>query len=333
MPAVAPEVAAYLAEVRTALADLPPQARDELLEDLPEHLAEVAAEGGGSLVERLGPPAAYAAELRQTAGLGGVSAPATETTRERMAAVSVEARRRLRQADVKVGPMLGYATASDFLRLLVPAWWVLRGYLAAMLFAYLLDNSGQRLGLLPRLGGSGLVALLVLAAFVLGSIWLGRRQSRLRQWPRRGVATGTALVVLFAVVGFVNADSVTRWQGDLSPDDIAPVYENPAPPFDDIFVYDEQGRLLKNVRLFDQDGWPISVGSEFCADGSPVGTGGTPAVGPDGTLQGPRNAYPRCPGQAPYTFGGSPGPAGATPSAGPPATPTPSPPSPSPTPS
>lgn len=62
------EVADYVAQVRSALADLPAATRDELLEDLTEHLTEVAAEGQGSLAERLGPPAAYAAALRSAAG-------------------------------------------------------------------------------------------------------------------------------------------------------------------------------------------------------------------------------------------------------------------------
>ncbi|MEE3919703.1 hypothetical protein V2I01_19575 [Micromonospora sp. BRA006-A] len=39
------EITDYVDRVRAALADLPPAVRDELTEDLPEHLAEVAAEG------------------------------------------------------------------------------------------------------------------------------------------------------------------------------------------------------------------------------------------------------------------------------------------------
>ncbi|WP_425487277.1 HAAS signaling domain-containing protein, partial [Micromonospora maritima] len=62
------EITDYVDRVRAALADLPPSVRDELTEDLPEHLAEVAAEGDGALVDRLGPPEAYAAELRTVAG-------------------------------------------------------------------------------------------------------------------------------------------------------------------------------------------------------------------------------------------------------------------------
>ncbi|WP_433793465.1 HAAS signaling domain-containing protein [Actinoplanes sp. CA-252034] len=69
------EIAVYVEGVREALAGLPAATRDELLEDLPEHLAEVLAEGGGSLYERLGPPAAYAAELSATAGFTASTPP------------------------------------------------------------------------------------------------------------------------------------------------------------------------------------------------------------------------------------------------------------------
>src|SRR4051794_26361568 len=64
-----PEVDAYCAAVRDALHDLPDDAREELLDDLADHLNEVFAESEGSLLERLGEPVAYADELRVAAGL------------------------------------------------------------------------------------------------------------------------------------------------------------------------------------------------------------------------------------------------------------------------
>ncbi|MBO0685158.1 MAG: DUF1700 domain-containing protein, partial [Candidatus Dormibacteraeota bacterium] len=49
--------------LREALAAVPASDRQPMLEDLEEHLAEVAAESARPLTERLGDPAAYAAEL------------------------------------------------------------------------------------------------------------------------------------------------------------------------------------------------------------------------------------------------------------------------------
>ena len=67
------DVRDYLAAVMRELADLPPAERDDLLDDLDDHLHEVLAEGEGSLEQRLGPPAMYAAELRTSAGLASAA--------------------------------------------------------------------------------------------------------------------------------------------------------------------------------------------------------------------------------------------------------------------
>ncbi|MBB5788296.1 HAAS signaling domain-containing protein [Jiangella mangrovi] len=69
-----PAVATYVAAVRDELGDLPPDELAEITEDVRDHLDHVAAEYGddvtvGTLIDRLGAPAAYAAELRSAAGL------------------------------------------------------------------------------------------------------------------------------------------------------------------------------------------------------------------------------------------------------------------------
>ena len=63
------EVLRYAAGVRAELADLTPAQRDDLFEDLEDHLSEVAAELDEPLQSRLGPPEIYAAELRASAGI------------------------------------------------------------------------------------------------------------------------------------------------------------------------------------------------------------------------------------------------------------------------
>ena len=116
------DVSAYVEAVRAALADLPAATRDELLEDLPEHLAEVQDEDTGSLADRLGTPEAYAAELRATADLAAPDEPEDRYAEWRDTVLS-----RLRAADTWIGPSIGYERASEFFILLRPAWWVLRG--------------------------------------------------------------------------------------------------------------------------------------------------------------------------------------------------------------
>jgi hypothetical protein len=254
------EINLYVFAVRAALGDLPESLRDELLEDLPEHLAEVVADGDGSLVDRLGSPEAYAADLRITAGfVGGFPDPPTRINQLRE--VRNLALVRLGEADVRLGPLFGAAKASDFLVQLRPAWWVLRGYLLAMVLAWMLDDSGQPIGLLPRIGGSEAVALLLLAAGVLGSIWFGRRSVPLSKWPQRALYAGSVVLVLVALAGFSEADSSRR---DANYTDVN--YDNPYGNVEDLFVYDEQGRLITNARIFDQNGAPLRLGNSYCMD-------------------------------------------------------------------
>ncbi|MGA5301427.1 HAAS signaling domain-containing protein [Nucisporomicrobium flavum] len=290
------EITAYVFAVRAALGDLPEAQRDELLEDLTEHLTEVMADGEGSLIDRLGSPEAYAAELRGTAPfVGGFpdpprsANPFAELREQFVPQLREHVYPLLRVVDERLGKLLGYPRARDFFVLLRPAWWVVRGYLAAMVVAVMLDGTGQPIGLLPRIGGSDVVALLLLGAAVLGSIWLGRRSLRLRWWPRLALYLGSFVLVMVALTGFVEADSSTRdsYYSDVN-------YDNPYSGVEDVFVYDEQGRLIDNARLFDQNGEPIHLGSAYCYDEY-------------GNLleESDAGVYPYCPEKAPFRMPGA----------------------------
>ncbi|MFV2009146.1 MULTISPECIES: HAAS signaling domain-containing protein [unclassified Micromonospora] len=253
------EITHYVEQVRSALADLPDQVRGELLEDLPEHLAEVLAEGDGTLVDRLGDPTEYAAELRTSAAL---DAPAATPGVGHRAAVAWQATRdRLGRIDRRIGPVLGYGTASEFLRSLRPSWWVLRGYLAATLFAYL--AAGELVGPLPAPGGSIAAGVLVLTGMTIGSVWLGRRGQRLSRWPRRATVVASALVVLCsaAFVLFPPAEEgpVVVMESNGGAAYLSPPLPSSASPLD-VYVYDSQGRLIEGARLFDENGEPILLG-------------------------------------------------------------------------
>lgn len=287
------EIARYVAQVRQALADLPPEARDDLLEELPEHLAEVAAETDGPLADRLGPPEAYAAELR---GAAGVRPPVTgRNLDQKIAAAVAAARGRLRTVDARTGPLIGYDRASDYLRLLRPVWWVVRGYLVAMLITAVLD--GPSFGLMPRIGGSTLAALLLLAAAVLGSIWLGRRSDRFGPKPRLALH-GTALVlVLFGLFAVVELDRGAR-SGNYNYES---TYHDPYSSIQDVYVYDGAGRLIEGARLFDQNGQPIRLGYQDCPEPEPTWTG-EPELMPEIVRTPPGETYPYCPHRAPFRF-------------------------------
>jgi HAAS domain-containing protein len=308
------EIGTYMAGVRAALTGLPEATRAELLEDLPEHLAEVQAEGTGTLVERLGTPEAYAAELLATAGfVGGFPDPprpaaspwaTTDEVRENFREMFGGALTQLRRADVKAGPLIGYAKVSDFLVLLRPAWWVLRGYLGAMAVAFILNDDSGGMGLLPRIGGSDIIALVLLAGGIIVSIVLGKRPGPQKTWGKWALWSGTTLLVLFAWSGFLTADSNNRHPGY---NDVGSYDTNPYSNVQDVYVYDSQSNLVQNARLYDQDGSPIQLGNSDCTD---------PDTGE--WHQSHTIGYPRCPANAPFVVPTPSGSAGSSagPSAG-----------------
>jgi hypothetical protein len=64
-PSAATRAEAYVARVEAALSDLPPEQRSRLTHDLAAHLTE-PADSGVPLIDELGTPQEYAAELRST---------------------------------------------------------------------------------------------------------------------------------------------------------------------------------------------------------------------------------------------------------------------------
>ena len=242
--------------VRAALADLPEATRDELLEDLPEHLAEVLADGDGSLVERLGTP-------------GGV---------RRRAAGQRRLRRRLpRPAAARAPPRRAARTTLQRLRVDDAGRPALR------------VRAGQRV---PGAAAPGLVGAARLPGGD-GARLDARRQRpaarpaapHRRQRGRRPAAAGRARAGLDLVRPPLAAPSSgpgarstpARWcscwwrsaasNADSSARgaDYSDVnYDNPYSNVEDLFVYDEQGRLVDHARIFDQDGQPIRLGNEYC---------------------------------------------------------------------
>lgn len=117
------EISRYGAAVRHALRDLPAAAREDVTKDLDAHLEEVADEGGGgpTLIERLGQPEQYAVELRSSAGL-----PALAPTRTVVPS-------RTSRLMARVADDMTY-TSTTLRPAVPPAWWFVRGVLAAVAF-------------------------------------------------------------------------------------------------------------------------------------------------------------------------------------------------------
>ena len=273
--ALSAEVVQYAAAVRAALADVPPERSEELLDDLEGHLAEVASDGAGSLVSRLGPPDAYAAELRTAAGLP--AGPAAEPERV-PAVVQLVARLRAWEPTRQV---------EAFLPELRPAWWVLRAW-AAVTAVDVVFVGGTAFPL-PTLG-LGPIGFGVTVAAIVWSVRLGLRARAAGRDPGRVAVllnAGLAVLTLVAVVGLADRRDVASadpvWYGTPAPSTL--VHED-GTPISNILPYSSTGEPLTGVLLYDQDGRPI----DDLADSTPAGEAVETA---DGAPVQPGNAYPQ----------------------------------------
>lgn len=246
----------YARAVRDALSDHPD--REELLEDLDDHLAEIAAESDQPLDERLGPPEAYAEELAAAYG-------------ERPRRGRTSLRGRLAGAHARLMAQAPYRALAGFLPELRPGWWVLRGYLLAMLLLVIAGDGG----LVP----GDIAGWVVAAALVLVSVWFGRRTADGRSASRLMataalVANGLAVVTLVAQIDAAESASGRTqvatarpevWMRNTSGDGVY-----------NIRPYAKDGTPLTDVYLYDQDGNPLITRPEtygFAVDrscGEPV---------------------------------------------------------------
>jgi hypothetical protein len=277
-----PEVAAYARQVREALADVPAARLEELLEDLEEHLVEVASETPGPLDERLGSPAAYAAELRRAAGLP--DAPAVEPELDGW-------RWDLQRYRERWGGHSAVVAVRGFLPELRPAWWVVRGWAAvAAVEAVFLGQVGIPL---PTLG-LGPVGWVVTGAAIAWSVRTGLR-ARAAGTPLTHASgflnVGLALCALVAVIGLASQRTGTEhYPAEVSygTDPSAPttLTHEDGTPITNIVPYGPDGTPLTGVLLYDQDGRPIDNLSDWTGDGT--------TVEPQDTVPAqPANAYPQ----------------------------------------
>ncbi|MEU0879133.1 hypothetical protein ABZ345_11085 [Lentzea sp. NPDC005914] len=307
----------YLAGMRAALDDLPPGEVAEIMEDVSAHVAELSTElaENETLEQRLGSPEQYAQELRQAAGYPPRTERLPVTTkkglfsRPRAAAwglviatgitllAGVAA---LREPAVLLLPgvilVLSLALVHDrgptqaeimalpetirikqwltpetgtpaeraltYLRSLQPAWWLARAGLLGL---------GAVL-----LAGRDILGFLFIAGIAVLSVFAGPRAKIDRRWLWFSLpASALAVGLLFQVID-VTANNLAYNNRSSAYESVPNVrsYEN-------IYAYDENGKLLTNVLLYDEDGNPIN-GRPF------YGCGGS---GPEPMI--PVNRYPR----------------------------------------
>ncbi|AQZ68709.1 Proline-rich protein [[Actinomadura] parvosata subsp. kistnae] len=237
----------YAQAVRDALADHPE--REELLEDLDDHLAEIAAESDLPLENRLGPPEAYAEELASAYGERPQSGGRRRTgPRDRI--------RRVYAGLMGYGP---YRSFARFLPELRPGWWVLRGYVLAMV---LVAFAGE-----PALVPMTPPAWLAVIAGIWASVWFGRSNERRGGRGSGRRLLGLAAVVVNAVAGFALFVGMVAAGDALTPqpEEDQAVWMQPASS-DGVYnlrPYAKDGTPLTDVYLYDQDGNPFVTNPEF----------------------------------------------------------------------
>lgn len=314
------DVEHYLAGMRAALDDLPPNEVAEIMEDTEAHVAELSTELGEdeTLEQRLGTPEQYAQELRQAAGYPSrterlpVTTKKQVLTRPRAAAWGLAAATgitvlagtaALREPAVLLLPavilVLSLALVNDrgpvqqeimnlpetvrlkqwltpeagtpaeraitYLKSLQPAWWLVRAGLLGL---------GAVL-----LAGRDLLGFLAIAAVAVVSVFAGPRAKVDRRWlwfslPASALAVGLLFQVIDVTAGQLGYNAS---RSSYSPP-VMQTYEN-------IYVYDENNKLLTNVTLYDQDGQPINAPRSYSSCGRGDGSDPDPVI--------PANRYPR----------------------------------------
>ncbi len=266
--ALTPEAQAYLDGVAVHLADLQVEDRTDLLEELEAHLAELSSEGDAPLVSRLGAPGDYAAELRAAAGLPAAATRSGAAVGQLLGQVLAHVQRLRRRPSV-----IGAATTAVALK---PVWWLVRSWVLAALVARVLTAGPWSSGypFVPVIGSpfGGLLAILALLAL---SVRLDRRSSDVRTtWALAAVD----VVALVALLPALSSAHSSNWQSIANAVDIQSSAAATASPGQgaegvysggkqiwNVYPYDDQGRLLHDVRLYDQDGGPIGLGLAYDA--------------------------------------------------------------------
>jgi len=273
----ASDIPTYAAAVRAALSDLPPDQAEVLLEDLEDHLREVAAEAGGPLAERLGPPEQYAQELR--AAYGGARASGKR---------QYPALRDLGRAIDRVTTSAWYRQLRTFLPELRPAWWVLRAYIVVLVITEAVSPT-HNIRLIPNpFSRRGLLEIVAAAIAIVVSVRLGRRNRSLAKGGRVLAIAGNVLIALIAVPALASMGTFPSFamveSGGSGQATQGRALYMPDGPVTNIYPYSRDGKPLTDVLLYDQEGRALTLDSKIgdVTTDYPVGTDGQPIT----------NAYP-----------------------------------------
>ncbi len=265
----ADDVASYAAAVRAALAPLPDAERESLLEDLENHLAEVASESGLPLRERLGKPQDYAEELKSAYGVASAQA-------------NTQPRRLFRQRSLALIKGVSGTRTYREMRSLLPelraGWWVLRAYLVVLVLAFIFRDGGNLRPIPNPFSRQGLLQIVATVIAIVISVRLGRRGVPSGRVWRGAVVAVNVAIAIFALPVLVSMGTGSTYAFSSEPFDpyLSSVSAGYYPNFTNIYPYSKDGKPLRDVLLYDQDGRPLVPAKSGVVTDVPIGADGLP---------------------------------------------------------
>jgi len=233
---LSPSKASYLTRVAAGLADLAAEDREEVVQDLEAHLAEI---GDDEVESTLGTPEAFVDEFRHSAGL---------TTSEAVAIPSIVERARSRLAEWST--RLSELTHWQSFR---PVWLWTRGWLLVSAWSVLYDVEGFRRFPIPTIGGSSMAGLILVVGATVLSLWLDAG-------PREGVRAFGSVVIsvaaTWALVGMLLNPLPSYSEIHLDETYIDRLTNADGSWVENIYAYTLEGEQVE-VLLFDHSGRPL----------------------------------------------------------------------------
>jgi len=235
----------FISEIEEFLQDLGPELKEDILREVRENLEARAEDESGEL--SLPNSLEYANDLRQAAGLEPV-APQKRVFKDFVAGI----RERLDYSPVA-------NAVRNFLRPFKPLFWVAIGISSYSLLEHYIIGDDGYLGI-----PSTLEQWLLWVAVILFAVWVGAANFGPLLRRIRAVALAVAFVPM-AIMFYGLSENAIQLSDEL-------VNGNPADrttgliynglPVTNIFPYDAEGNLLRDVRLVDDQGRPLNSSVE-----------------------------------------------------------------------
>lgn len=229
--------AEYLDMVASGLADLPEDDREEVIQDLRAHLAELDED---EVEAALGLPEAFVAEFRSSAGLD-------DSTHKAWKWPLTRTRARLEKASHRLAEVTRWQTIR-------PVWIWTRGWLLISTIAVLSGGLAFFRFPIPAVQDSTALGLVLVVVATWFSVWLESTRTAVREFGTFLLSAVVAVLLSLSLLAAPDLSPALHFEEEaFYPDQL--IAEDGI-PISNIYAYDLEGNPVQ-VLLFDQDGHPI----------------------------------------------------------------------------